>query len=39
MLTLIALAIFAVIAVALLVVWLSHAPSPRRYVGKLKRLG
>lgn len=39
MLTLIPLAAFAVIAVALLICLLWPAPTPRRYTGTLKRLG
>lgn len=39
MLTLIALAIFAVIGISLFVVWIWPAQTPRRYTGKLKKLG
>lgn len=39
MLALIALAIFAVLAVALLICLLWPAPTPRRYTGTLKRYG
>lgn len=39
MLTFAALAIFAVIAISLFVVWYWPASAPRRYTGKLKRLG
>lgn len=39
MLTFAALAIFAVLAIALLAVWLFPWPAPRRYTGKLKKLG
>lgn len=39
MLTFAALAIFAVIAVALLIVWFVPPATPRRYTGKLKRPG
>lgn len=39
MLTFAALAIFAVIAVSLLIVWFFPPATPRRYVGKLKRYG
>lgn len=39
MLTFLALAIFAVITIALLAVWLFPPTPPRRYTGKLKKLG
>lgn len=39
MLTLIALAIFAVIALSLFVVWFIPPAPPRRYTGKIKKLG
>lgn len=39
MLTFLALAIFAVIAVSLLIIWFFPPASPRRYTGKLKKLG
>lgn len=39
MITLIPLALFAVIGISLLIVWLFPPPSPRRYTGKLKRYG
>lgn len=39
MLTFLALALFAVIGISLLVVWLFPPAPPRRYTGKLKKLG